>query len=73
MEKIVIQETHGNYEFEVTEYSDDIYSSNKYYIYIIYKKGAELPICESDEYFEWLVNAIAAAKDHIDALESGER
>jgi len=80
MEKIVIREKYSHYEFEVIEYYNDELPATKHYVYNIHDKegyqafwtGCSV-IQESDEYFDTQHEAKAAAKNHIDALESGER
>ncbi len=80
MEKIVIREKYSHYEFEILEYYNDEHPSTKHYVYNIHTNDSQWKfwmgttiIRESDEYFDTEREAIAAAKDHIDALEYGER
>lgn len=63
-------EKYSCYEFEVMR-DDDVW------VYVIfdpnYKPCLQTIIRESDEWFDTEEEARVAAKEHIDALESGER
>lgn len=78
-ENLVVEDTYSYYNYEIWDLGANDYMDIKYYYYKILDIGGDQHywlddpvIRESSEYYDTLDDAVVAAKDSIDRLESGE-